>query len=79
MYLLFLGEMKADPGVCPVLCVQWHGCSLVFGVMDHVQQHLINDHSSGSSSQTQRCRWKNCEESFGARNSAKQVKLTINQ
>lgn len=57
------------------MCPQWHGCSLVFGVMEHLQQHLISDHTSGNSSQTLKCRWKNCEEFFCARNnSSKQVK-----
>ncbi|KAK5857917.1 hypothetical protein PBY51_011126 [Eleginops maclovinus] len=52
---------------------EWHGCSLVFGLMEHLQQHLISDHSSSSSSQSLKCRWKNCDEFFGARNSSKQV------
>ncbi|XP_071353627.1 zinc finger protein 106 [Trachinotus anak] len=50
---------------------RWHGCSLVFGVTEHLQQHLINDHTS-TSFQTIKCRWKNCEEFFCARNSSKQ-------
>ncbi|XP_074516017.1 zinc finger protein 106 [Sebastes fasciatus] len=49
----------------------WHGCSLVFGMMEHLKQHLINDHTS-TNSQTLKCRWKNCEEFFCARNSSKQ-------
>ncbi|XP_023252104.1 zinc finger protein 106 [Seriola lalandi dorsalis] len=52
----------------------WHGCSLVFGVTGHLQQHLINDHAS-TSSQTLKCRWKNCEEFFCARNSPKKGML----
>uniref|UniRef100_A0A8C4HFG5 Zinc finger protein 106a n=1 Tax=Dicentrarchus labrax TaxID=13489 RepID=A0A8C4HFG5_DICLA len=48
----------------------WHGCSLVFGMMEHLQQHLTNDHTSGNF-QTLKCRWKNCEEFFCARNSSK--------
>ncbi|XP_059209736.1 zinc finger protein 106 [Centropristis striata] len=52
----------------------WHGCSLVFGMMEHLQQHLINDHTS-TNSQTLKCRWKNCEEFFCARNSSKQGML----
>uniref|UniRef100_A0A7N6BFT0 C2H2-type domain-containing protein n=1 Tax=Anabas testudineus TaxID=64144 RepID=A0A7N6BFT0_ANATE len=52
----------------------WHGCSMVFGVMEHLQQHLINDHASPSL-QTLKCRWKNCEEFFCARNSSKQGML----
>ncbi|KAL3049608.1 hypothetical protein OYC64_008961 [Pagothenia borchgrevinki] len=50
----------------------WHGCSLVFGLMEHLQQHLISDHSS-SSSQSLKCRWKKCDEFFCARTSSKQV------
>ncbi|CAN9502603.1 unnamed protein product [Ophioblennius macclurei] len=53
---------------------QWHGCSLVFGLTDHLQQHLINDHSG--SSPTLKCRWRNCEEFFGSRGS-KQGKLLL--
>ncbi|XP_070776356.1 zinc finger protein 106 [Enoplosus armatus] len=49
----------------------WHGCSLVFGIMEHLQQHLMNDHTSANC-QTLKCRWKNCEEFFCARNSSKQ-------
>ncbi|XP_044022577.1 zinc finger protein 106 [Siniperca chuatsi] len=52
----------------------WHGCSLVFGMMEHLQQHLINDHTSANF-QTLKCRWKNCEEFFCARNSSKQGML----
>uniref|UniRef100_A0A3Q1B3I0 C2H2-type domain-containing protein n=1 Tax=Amphiprion ocellaris TaxID=80972 RepID=A0A3Q1B3I0_AMPOC len=50
----------------------WHGCSLVFGLTEHLQQHLIKDHT-GAKLQTIKCRWKNCEEFFCSRNSSKQV------
>ncbi|XP_032402159.1 zinc finger protein 106 [Xiphophorus hellerii] len=50
----------------------WHGCPLVFGMMKHLQQHLINNHTSGNF-QTFKCRWKNCEEFFSVRNSSKQM------
>uniref|UniRef100_A0AAX7SGV2 C2H2-type domain-containing protein n=1 Tax=Astatotilapia calliptera TaxID=8154 RepID=A0AAX7SGV2_ASTCA len=50
----------------------WHGCSLVFGLIEHLRQHLINDHTSGNF-QTLKCRWKNCEAFFSARNTSKQV------
>uniref|UniRef100_A0AAQ5YA78 C2H2-type domain-containing protein n=1 Tax=Amphiprion ocellaris TaxID=80972 RepID=A0AAQ5YA78_AMPOC len=49
----------------------WHGCSLVFGLTEHLQQHLIKDHT-GAKLQTIKCRWKNCEEFFCSRNSSKQ-------
>uniref|UniRef100_A0A3Q3XHD4 C2H2-type domain-containing protein n=1 Tax=Mola mola TaxID=94237 RepID=A0A3Q3XHD4_MOLML len=44
---------------------RWHGCQLVFGMMAHLQKHLIGDHG---------CRWKNCEDFFCARSSSKQVR-----
>uniref|UniRef100_A0A672FNS8 Zinc finger protein 106a n=1 Tax=Salarias fasciatus TaxID=181472 RepID=A0A672FNS8_SALFA len=50
---------------------RWQGCSLVFGLQDHLQQHLLCCH--GDSSQTLRCRWRNCEEEFNVR-SCKQVR-----
>uniref|UniRef100_A0A3B3XJY8 C2H2-type domain-containing protein n=1 Tax=Poecilia mexicana TaxID=48701 RepID=A0A3B3XJY8_9TELE len=50
----------------------WHGCPLVFGMMKHLQQHLINNHTSANF-QTFKCRWKNCEEFFSVRSSSKQM------
>ncbi|XP_061600282.1 zinc finger protein 106 [Cololabis saira] len=52
----------------------WHGCSLVFGLREHLQQHLLSDHTSPNF-QTLKCRWKKCEEFFCTRNSSKQVML----
>ncbi|KAM7403631.1 hypothetical protein PAMA_004189 [Pampus argenteus] len=52
----------------------WNGCSLVFGLMEHLQQHLISEHTCANV-QTLKCRWKNCEEFFCARNSSKQGML----
>ncbi|KAJ8401128.1 hypothetical protein AAFF_G00387100 [Aldrovandia affinis] len=49
----------------------WHGCSLIFGVKEHLQQHLLNDHTSPNF-QTLKCRWKNCDAFFTVRNSSKQ-------
>lgn len=48
----------------------WHGCPMVLGVMEHLQQHLINDHAATN---VQKCRWKDCEEFFCTRNSTKQA------
>ncbi|XP_062862877.1 zinc finger protein 106 [Trichomycterus rosablanca] len=50
----------------------WHGCSLIFGVMEHLQQHLLNDHTSPTK-QTLKCRWRNCDSSFPSHNGFKQV------
>lgn len=52
----------------------WHGCSLVFGTMEHLQQHLISDHTS-TNFQILKCHWKKCEVFFGGRNSSKQGML----
>lgn len=50
---------------------RWHGCSMVFGLMEHLEHHLTHDHTSANL-QTLRCRWKNCEEFLSARNCSKQ-------
>ncbi|XP_056152048.1 zinc finger protein 106 [Lampris incognitus] len=49
----------------------WHGCSLNFGLMEHLQHHLLNDHTNPNL-QTLKCRWKNCDEFFSSRNCSKQ-------
>ncbi|CAL8317907.1 unnamed protein product [Merluccius merluccius] len=41
----------------------WHGCSLIFGVEEHLMQHLLRDHSNASLS-TFKCRWRNCDTFF---------------
>uniref|UniRef100_A0A8C6Y9N7 Zinc finger protein 106 n=1 Tax=Naja naja TaxID=35670 RepID=A0A8C6Y9N7_NAJNA len=50
----------------------WHGCSLIFGVVDHLKQHLLNDHTNPNF-QTLKCRWKNCDAFFTSKKSSKQV------
>ncbi|XP_058397327.1 zinc finger protein 106 isoform X1 [Diceros bicornis minor] len=49
----------------------WHGCSLIFGVIDHLKQHLLTDHTNPNF-QTLKCRWKNCDAFFTARKGSKQ-------
>lgn len=49
----------------------WHGCSLIFGVADHLKQHLLTDHTNPNF-QTLKCRWKNCDAFFTARKGSKQ-------
>ncbi|XP_030643248.1 zinc finger protein 106 [Chanos chanos] len=51
---------------------RWHGCSLIFGVVEHLVQHLLNDHTNPSL-QTMKCRWRNCDAFFTSRNSSRQV------
>uniref|UniRef100_A0AAR2JH24 C2H2-type domain-containing protein n=1 Tax=Pygocentrus nattereri TaxID=42514 RepID=A0AAR2JH24_PYGNA len=50
----------------------WQGCSLIFGVMEHLQQHLLNNHTSPTQ-QTLKCRWRNCDSFFTSRNGSKQA------
>ncbi|KAG6935610.1 zinc finger protein 106, partial [Chelydra serpentina] len=49
----------------------WHGCSLIFGVVDHLKQHLLTDHTNPHF-QTLKCRWKNCDAFFTSRKGSKQ-------
>ncbi|KAM9777762.1 zinc finger protein 106 [Neosynchiropus ocellatus] len=52
----------------------WSGCTLVFSLMEDLQQHLVHDHASANF-QILKCRWKNCEELLNARTSSKQAIL----
>ncbi|CAH2328428.1 zinc finger 106 isoform X1 [Pelobates cultripes] len=49
----------------------WHGCTLIFGVSEHLKQHLLTDHTNPNF-QTLKCRWKNCDAFFTARRGSKQ-------
>ncbi|XP_075783345.1 zinc finger protein 106 isoform X2 [Pelodiscus sinensis] len=49
----------------------WHGCSLIFGVVDHLKQHLLTDHTNPHF-QTLKCRWKNCDAFFTSKKGSKQ-------
>ncbi|OWK62607.1 Zinc finger protein 106 [Lonchura striata] len=49
----------------------WHGCSLIFGVVAHLKQHLLTDHTNPNF-QTLKCRWKNCDAFFTSRKGSKQ-------
>lgn len=47
----------------------WHGCSMIFAVREHLQQHLITDHAGANQA---RCRWRNCDAFLSPRNGSKQ-------
>ncbi|MBN3311907.1 ZN106 protein, partial [Atractosteus spatula] len=51
----------------------WHGCSLIFGVVDHLKHHLLTDHTNPNF-QTLKCRWRNCDAFFTVRNGSKLVR-----
>ncbi|KAK6294998.1 hypothetical protein J4Q44_G00342240 [Coregonus suidteri] len=47
----------------------WHSCSLIFGMGEHLRQHLLTDHSNPHL-QTFKCRWRNCDAFFTTRDSS---------
>ncbi|XP_039597399.1 zinc finger protein 106-like isoform X2 [Polypterus senegalus] len=49
----------------------WHGCSFIFGVVQHLIHHLLTDHISPNF-QMLKCRWKNCDGFFTSKNWSKQ-------
>ncbi|XP_056150242.1 zinc finger protein 106 isoform X2 [Lampris incognitus] len=52
----------------------WHGCTLVFGMMEHLLHHLVGDHTN-LNLQTVRCRWRGCSDYFATQDSVKQAGL----
>ncbi|KAJ0026505.1 hypothetical protein NQD34_017505 [Periophthalmus magnuspinnatus] len=49
----------------------WQNCSLIFGVVEHLLQHLLSDHSSPNL-QTVRCRWRSCSTFFSTQRAVRQ-------
>ncbi|XP_008395762.1 zinc finger protein 106 isoform X2 [Poecilia reticulata] len=49
----------------------WQSCSLIFGIQEHLFQHLIQDHSNPNL-QTVKCRWKECNHFFSTQQSVRQ-------
>ncbi|XP_041831216.1 zinc finger protein 106 isoform X3 [Melanotaenia boesemani] len=49
----------------------WHGCCLIFGIQEHLMQHLIGDHSNPNL-QTVKCRWRGCNTLFATQHSIRQ-------
>ncbi|XP_021175405.2 zinc finger protein 106 [Fundulus heteroclitus] len=49
----------------------WQGCSLIFGIPEHLTQHLVRDHSNPNL-QTVKCRWKECNHFFNTQQSVRQ-------
>ncbi|KAM9420661.1 zinc finger protein 106-like isoform 2-T2 [Salvelinus alpinus] len=47
----------------------WHGCSLIFGMGEHLLQHLLTVHSNPHL-QTFKCRWRNCDAAFANQDSS---------
>uniref|UniRef100_A0A7N8WSN4 Zinc finger protein 106b n=1 Tax=Mastacembelus armatus TaxID=205130 RepID=A0A7N8WSN4_9TELE len=49
----------------------WQSCSLIFGIAEHLVQHLLRDHSSPNM-QFVKCRWRSCDTFFTPQHSVKQ-------
>ncbi|KAM9840765.1 zinc finger protein 106 [Aulostomus maculatus] len=49
----------------------WHGCSLIFGLAEHLTQHLIEDHTNPNL-QTVKCRWRGCSMFFSSQQSVRE-------
>ncbi|XP_013871165.1 zinc finger protein 106 isoform X2 [Austrofundulus limnaeus] len=49
----------------------WQGCSLIFGVPEHLFHHLTQDHSNPNL-QTAKCRWRDCNSFFATQQAVRQ-------
>ncbi|XP_034435143.1 zinc finger protein 106 isoform X2 [Hippoglossus hippoglossus] len=49
----------------------WQNCSLIFGMAEHLVQHLVGDHSKPSL-QMVKCRWRGCEKFFSTQQAVRQ-------
>ncbi|XP_038582999.1 zinc finger protein 106 [Micropterus salmoides] len=49
----------------------WQNCSLIFGMAEHLVQHLLSDHSNPNL-QTVKCRWRGCSTFFSTQQSVRQ-------
>ncbi|XP_034756446.1 zinc finger protein 106-like isoform X2 [Etheostoma cragini] len=49
----------------------WQNCALIFGMVEHLVQHLVRDHSNPNL-QAVKCRWRGCSTFFGTQQSVKQ-------
>uniref|UniRef100_A0A3Q3N199 Zinc finger protein 106-like n=1 Tax=Labrus bergylta TaxID=56723 RepID=A0A3Q3N199_9LABR len=49
----------------------WQNCSLIFGLAEHLVQHLVRDHNNPNL-QTVKCRWRSCSAFFSTQQSVRQ-------
>uniref|UniRef100_UPI0037E8FD25 zinc finger protein 106 isoform X2 n=1 Tax=Semicossyphus pulcher TaxID=241346 RepID=UPI0037E8FD25 len=49
----------------------WQNCSLIFGMAEHLVQHLVRDHSNPNL-QTVKCRWRSCSTFFSKQQMVRQ-------
>ncbi|XP_077442744.1 uncharacterized protein znf106b isoform X2 [Stigmatopora argus] len=46
----------------------WQNCSFIFGMVEHLVQHLVNNHTSPNLDSV-KCRWRGCSTFFGTQQS----------
>ncbi|TKS75521.1 Zinc finger protein 106 [Collichthys lucidus] len=49
----------------------WHSCTLIFGLAEHLVQHLVKDHTNPNL-QTVKCRWRSCSSFFATQHLIRQ-------
>ncbi|XP_049446993.1 zinc finger protein 106 isoform X2 [Epinephelus fuscoguttatus] len=49
----------------------WQNCALIFGMAEHLLQHLVKDHSNPNL-QSVKCRWRGCSTFFGTQQCVRQ-------
>ncbi|XP_070705518.1 zinc finger protein 106-like [Pempheris klunzingeri] len=52
----------------------WQNCSLIFGLAEHLVQHLVGDHTNPNLEMV-KCRWKCCSSFFASKQSVRQELL----
>ncbi|XP_029352375.1 uncharacterized protein znf106b isoform X2 [Echeneis naucrates] len=50
---------------------RWQNCSLIFGIAEHLLQHLVGDHSN-LNLQTVKCHWRSCSAFFATQQEIQQ-------
>ena len=56
----------------PLPSVQWYNCTLIFGMAEHLSEHLLRDHSNPNL-QAIKCRWRGCSSFFGTHKAVREV------
>lgn len=52
--------------------VQWQSCTLIFGLAEHLVEHLVKDHTNPNL-QAVKCRWRRCSSFFATQHLIRQV------
>ncbi|KAK5879930.1 hypothetical protein CesoFtcFv8_023006 [Champsocephalus esox] len=49
----------------------WYNCTLIFGMAEHLSEHLLRDHSNPNL-QAIKCRWRGCSSFFGTQQAVRE-------